>query len=187
MDKKTRIAVNITGYILLITLIPKLLRMNLTAGATFLGIIVFVGIIYEIYVYSTTKKDTTAGATIAVFAVLIIAGIAILASPQIQEDIEEGKIIIPTNEATVTITADNSHVLLDKDYKLYRNNELIRTFHLKAWEQLTIAEKIKWTGNNYKTVTYKLVSSGANGIGDRSTSQTVVLNNNTVKTIALSA
>lgn len=187
MDKKTRFAANFIGYLFLLAIVPKLNALDMEAAAAFLAIIAIIGIIYEIYVYTTNPKSTSGAATAAIFCVIIIAAIATFANPGIQEDIEDGRVIIPSNEATVTITIENNHVLVGKDYDIYRDGSFVKTIHLRAWENHTMIEKVKWVGFGSKQITYKIVSSGAGGIGDRTSEKTITLKNNDSKTITLSA
>lgn len=187
MNKKERFTVNFIGYLLLLILVPKLNAHDMNAIAAFIAIIAIIGIIYEIYIYTTEPKSTGCAATIAIICVFLIAGIAYVASPEIQQNIEDDRVIIPNNEATVTIVIENNHVLLGKDYDIYRDGKYINSVHLRAWENATFTEKVKWVGFESKKVTYKIVSTGAGGIGDRSSEKTLYLNNNDTKSITLSA
>lgn len=187
MEKGERIAANIIGWFFVIAFAGGAVIRGWVALGWLFGITAVVGIGYEIWKYYNHGRPKSGAVLTAVCLVVILFGLTYITDPDVQEEVNEGGIMIPTYTATVEITVENKHLILGKDYSLEQDGTVISTFHLKAWENYTMTKTITWKGSPSKTVTFSVSSSGAAEIGNYNDSATVYLTDESRKSVTLHA
>ena len=133
------------------------------------------------------KERTGIAAGLCIGCAILAIAVSVVTVPEISEEIEEGGIIVPTYSATVVITVDPDQILVGKDFTLYQDNRQIEKFHLRAWEEWKGSIEVTWKGSPIEKVTFRVVSSGAEGLGDVSDSRIVQLTDGAVREITLRA
>ena len=132
------------------------------------------------------ERTNTAMGLCTVCAIITIL-VCVLAVPGINEEVKEGGIVVPTYSATVIVTVDPDQILVGKDFTLYQDNKKIDSFHLRAWEQWQKTIEVKWTMDPIGETTFKVTSSGAEGLGDGTDSKTIRMTDGQIYRITLRA
>lgn len=166
-------------------------RHMLTVG-TILMVIGFFAMIYCGYKYTqigqeNEKERTNTAMGLCTVCAIITILVCVLAVPGINEEVKEGGIVVPTYSATVIVTVDPDQILVGKDFTLYQDNKKIDSFHLRAWEQWQKTIEVKWTMDPIGETTFKVTSSGAEGLGDGTDSKTIRMTDGQIYRITLRA
>lgn len=146
-----------------------------------------VGICYEIWKYYNNEKPKTGAVLAAIGVVMILFMASYIMTPEIQEEIKNKDVVVPTYTATIIVTVEPNHVLLGKDYALYHDGKIKERFHLKAWEKKQFTYKITWTVSKTHSTTFELRSTGAGGINDGYAYYPLFLTDEITKEITLRA
>lgn len=184
MENSERSAMNIFGYFT--TIIFGGLSINrgwITLGWLFC-IIGVVGIVYEIYKYANKERSSTAAMGTAICAVIVPFGMAYITIPEVNEEVNEGGVIIPTYTATVTIEVENHRWLETMDCKIYQDNKLIDEISIKPLTTYTKTINVVWKGSPSQKFDYKLIGTGG-WFKDSEDSYSVILSDKSIRTVKL--
>ena len=185
-EKEKALCEAIAGiFVLCLGVIFYKVRDMATIGIILIIIGLF-GTVYFLYKSSKNGENTAKAAGITTFGCIVCIVIALLAMPQIQEEIQDNSIITPTYTATVevNIAPDQLHGV---DYKLYQDDKLVEEFHLLGWESWSKEFTITWKGKLYESVEFRVESFDSWVIGEGQDSETVTLTDGSYKQIVLYA